>query len=311
MQRLHEKDLSRPRAPPRRLRASLRADGVRGEAPRHDVDRLAGSADRGRRARVPGALPRYVVEELKTDLGSDGAAGQLQQRPTAAEGGIFKRTWWKYYAIVPPVIHELAFSLDCSFKDTDGTDYVCGGVWGRTCSPICYLIDFLRARLDFVATLAFLREIHKKWPNVFAKLIEDKANGPAVIAALQREIPGIIAIEPEGGKVVRARAASPIVEAGNVWLPDPANAQRIAREWLAVAERSGSWLPAKYVQAKLVHNDYLGEMGEWVSEYVEEHAVFDAGVYDDQVDMTTQVIIRLYKKPGERKKGEELAELGG
>ena len=86
-----------------------------------------------------------------------------------------------------------------------------------------------------------------------------------------------------------------------MWLPDPAHAQRIAREWLTVAERSGSWLPAKYVQPKLVHNDYLGEMCQWVSEYVEEHAVFDAGVYDDQVDMTSQVIIRLYKKPGTKK----------
>jgi phage terminase large subunit-like protein len=48
-------------------------------------------------------------------------------------------------------------------------------------------------------------------------------------------------------------------------------------------------------------NDYLGPMVEWTSEYVEEHAVFDAGVFDDQVDMTTQVINRLYKKQGTKK----------
>jgi len=40
------------------------------------------------------------------------------------------------------------------------------------------------------------------------------------------------------------------------------------------------------VRPKLVRNDYLGEMVEWVSEYVEQHAVFPAGV-NDQVDMTS------------------------
>jgi predicted phage terminase large subunit-like protein len=300
MQRLHEKDLSghvlrrggydhlcipMEFEPTRRCVTSI---GF--QDPRTEEGDLA----------FPELFPASVVEELKTDLGSDGAAGQLQQRPTAAEGGIFKRTWWKRYDAIPPVFRELAFSLDCTFKDTDGTDYVCGGVWGRINADL-YLLDFLCARLDFVATLAFLREIHAKWPHVFAKLVEDKANGPAVISALQREIPGLIAVDPEGGKVVRARAASPIVESGNVWLPNNEHAQRIAREWLAVAEKPGSWLPAKYVRPKLVRNDYLGEMVEWVSEYIDQHAVFPAGVNDDQVDMTSQVIIRLYKKPGTKK----------
>ncbi|NJL03080.1 MAG: phage terminase large subunit, partial [Spirulinaceae cyanobacterium SM2_1_0] len=57
------------------------------------------------------------------------------------------------------------------------------------------------------------------WPQVRAKLIEDKANGPAVIATLQREISGLIAVEPQGGKQARAAAVSPVIEAGNVWLP--------------------------------------------------------------------------------------------
>ena len=52
-----------------------------------------------------------------------------------------------------------------------------------------------------------------------ATLIEDKANGSAVIEELGREVPGVIAINPEGGKVARAWAAQPTVEAGGMFLP--------------------------------------------------------------------------------------------
>jgi hypothetical protein len=48
------------------------------------------------------------IEALKISLGSYGAAGQLQQRPSPAGGGIFKRHWFRYWqprgANLPPVI---------------------------------------------------------------------------------------------------------------------------------------------------------------------------------------------------------------
>ncbi len=47
-----------------------------------------------------------------------------------------------------------------------------------------------------------------------AKLVEDKANGPAVISQLRRRVPGLIAVDPQGDKVARARAVAPDVEAG-------------------------------------------------------------------------------------------------
>ena len=47
--------------------------------------------------------------------------------------------------------------------------------------------------------------------------MEDKANGPAVIQALRHEIPGLVAVVPDGGKVARAQAVSPQVESCNVW----------------------------------------------------------------------------------------------
>jgi hypothetical protein len=50
--------------------------------------------------------------------------------------------------------------------------------------------------------------MYAKWPKAHRKLVEDKANGTAVIETLRHEISGIIAVEPEGGKEARAHAVS-------------------------------------------------------------------------------------------------------
>jgi phage terminase large subunit-like protein len=44
---------------------------------------------------------------------------------------------------------------------------------------------------------------------VSLKLVEDKANGPAVVQSLCHQIAGFVVVSPEGGKISRAAAASP------------------------------------------------------------------------------------------------------
>src|SRR5439155_25469610 len=105
------------------------------------------------------------------------------------------------------------------FKDTTGADYVVGQVWGMRGAD-CYLLDQVRGRWDFPRTVQMIRVLARKWPEAVTKLVGDKADGPAVIATLRREVPGLIAGNPGGGKQSRAQAASPLVEAGNVHLPE-------------------------------------------------------------------------------------------
>jgi predicted phage terminase large subunit-like protein len=184
------------------------------------------------------------IESLKISLGSYAAAGQLQQRPSPAGGGMFKRHWFRYWqprgANLPPVIVRLPDgtqasiiavdlchqvddqiqSWDCSFKDLHTSDYVVGQAWARV-GAVYILTDQVRARMDCPTTVKAVRELSLKWPGSVAKLIEDKANGSAVIQMLALEIPGILPVNPEGGKVARAAAVSPLIEAGNVYLPHP------------------------------------------------------------------------------------------
>ncbi len=56
-----------------------------------------------------------------------------------------------------------------------------------------------------------------KWPKARAKVVEDKANGPAVMDVLDKEIPGMVPYNPRGSKEERAISVTPYFEAGNVF----------------------------------------------------------------------------------------------
>ena len=171
-------------------------------------------------------------------------------RPTSAEGNIFKREWWKYYNKLPENIQLVGISVDATFKDSDTSDFVAIEVWGKLNGDY-YLIDLIKRRMDFPETLRAMRYMADKYPQKHSILVEDKANGSAIISMLKHEIGGIIAITPKESKVARANAITGIVESGNVYLPEYA--------------------------------DFTGE-------FVEEFASFPNGVNDDLVDACTQFI---------------------
>ncbi len=172
-------------------------------------------------------------ERRKRDTGPWSWAAVYQGRPAPAEGGIFPRDLPTYdeplwierpdgARTIPGMgreDHEAIQSWDLTFTDGTKSDYVVGQVWLRVGSNV-YLVDQIRGRMDFNRTLQAIREMSARWPETGAKFIENKANGPAVINSLSREIPGIIPVEPEGGKVVRAHAVSPFFHAENVHLPN-------------------------------------------------------------------------------------------
>jgi predicted phage terminase large subunit-like protein len=227
------------------------------------------------------------VEEIKTSIGPVGFAGQYQQRPAPGEGAKFKREWFRYWnprdvevnqatgkynpvrveipgskdpvykvpEMVPAAFEQVVLSFDCAFKDAEENDFVAGHAWGRV-GANCYLIGHVYEHLDFVKTLAAFRKMSHDFPCP-EKLIEDKANGPAVVSTLRNEIPGIIPIEPEGGKVARANAVTPYVESGNVYLPNP-------------------------------------DLFPWVRDFIEQCANFPRAKHDDEVDAMTQALRRLY-----------------
>ena len=191
-----------------------------------------------------------ALAAIKATVGSRDWAALYQQHPTPGDGGTFKREWWQFYRTLPDGLYDYIQSWDCTFKDAQSSDYVVGQVWARKGSSR-YLLDQVRGRMSFTETIRAVRSLSAKWPQAVRKLIEDKANGTAVIDVLRRELPGLIPVEPEGGKIVRANAVTAVAEAGNVFLPDPS-------------------------------------IAPWVHDFIEEHAMFPNGANDDQVDAQSQ-----------------------
>ena len=109
---------------------------------------------------------------------------------------------------LPSDFDQVIQSWDMSFKDTRNSDFVVGQIQAAQ-GANRYLLDQIRDRLDLPGTLMAVRRLSCQWPNSHLKLVEDKANGPAVIQSLRHQIGGLVEVNPEGGKMSRAAAASP------------------------------------------------------------------------------------------------------
>lgn len=206
------------------------------------------------------ALVRW--EETKIGVGTYAWNALYQQEPSPPGGAIVHREWFQYYD-VPPNLGDLEMiiqSWDLTFDNTEGSDFVVGQVWGRQAARY-YLLDQVRARMSFTESIAAIRTLSAKWPMARLKLVENAANGPAMISTLKRSVAGLVPVKPTKSKVDRLRGVTPLYEAGNVWVPSP-------------------------------------KLAPWVHDYVEELVAFPNGVNDDQTDGSTQALDRMSAATG-------------
>jgi predicted phage terminase large subunit-like protein len=211
--------------------------------------------------------------EIEVQAGSRVFNALYQGRPSPETGDVWKRQWWRRYDT--PMwsdagdgktwhvdVDEVLISGDLTFKDTKSSDFVVLQVWAKK-GANAYLLDQVHKRLSFTETLKAFTGLVEKWPDAKAKLIEDKANGSAVIDTLKQRIPGIIPITPTETKIARANAVAPFLEAGNVLLPS---------KDIALFDVDG---------------------------LIEEAAAFPNGTHDDQVDATSQALSRMFVRAGQ------------
>ncbi len=222
MQRLHDMDLAGEMA--KRGDYEVLRLPMRYESKYHCVTSLGVADPRTEDGELldPKRVPEVEVAKLEKILGPLGTAAQLQQRPTPAGGNIFQLAWLqKSYDSLPLSVDQWCLSADCTFKGKDTSDFVCIQVWARVGVDF-YLVDQVNERLSFTDTLIRLREISAKWPLALVKLVEDAANGAAVVDTLKRELFGLELVKPKGGKEARANAVTPVFRSGNVYLPSSA-----------------------------------------------------------------------------------------
>jgi predicted phage terminase large subunit-like protein len=219
---------------------------------------------------------KKALAEAFVTLGSRGYAGQYQQRPAPQGGIIFNPLWWRTWTEsgvnpLPQTFDQQIISVDCAFKDQSHNDFVSIQVWGFV-GPRSYLIARDTQHRGYTSTKQGIRDMKAVHPGVNLVLVEDKANGSAVVEELKKEF-NIIAIDPQGGKESRAQACSADMEAGNVYLPDK-------------------------------------EAHAWVTKFITDFAKFPAAKHDDDVDACTQALnwrrgrrfglLEYYKEEGEK-----------
>jgi len=189
-----------------------------------------------------------------------------QGRPAIEGGNIVKRDWFQFYDKLPPMGYVM-MSVDATFKDGKNSDFVSIQVWGKSNNKM-YLIDKMTERMGFVATTHAIRTMLSKHSSIKGIIIEDKANGSAIIDTLRRELTTpIMPVNPKGGKIARFEAISMHIEAGKVYLPS-------------------------------------NKM--WTHDFIEQCVAFPAVPHDDDVDSMTQAISRLIRYRAEIISGEEL-----
>ena len=182
-----------------------------------------------------------------------------QCAPRAEEGSLVKRGWWRFYN--PEEVRFAGaqlISVDAAFKGLSTSDFVAITVWAKAGTNY-YLRRCVNRQMGFSETLRAIREVKARFPAASRVLIEDKANGPAIIEVLQREM-FCIPVNPRGGKVARVQAVSAAIESGHVWLPE--NMENLA-------------------------------------EYLDQWTAFPAAAHDDMVDSSTQALSYMLHLSGE------------
>lgn len=185
-------------------------------------------------------------------------AALYQCSPRVEGGNLVRRQWWKRFSLQnTPNFGTQVISVDAAFKGDERNDFVAITVWGKAGNDY-YLLDCLNRHLDFPGTLRAIRAMAQVHPQARAVLIEDKANGSAVIQTLQKEL-FCIPVTPKGGKVARVHAVSPAIEAGHVYVPEG--------------------LP-------------------WAEEFLDQWTAFPTGKHDDMVDSASQALSWLLSASG-------------
>ena len=92
-----------------------------------------------------------------------------------------------------------------------------GTVWGQKGSQK-YLLDMVRARLSFTASITAIKALAAKYPDYTAIYIEDAANGAAAIDTITKAMKAIIPVRADRSKNSRLMAVAPQFEAGNIFI---------------------------------------------------------------------------------------------
>ena len=200
------------------------------------------------------------LESVKASLPGAKWNAQWMQNPTAEEGALLKREWWREWEhdTLPPVEHVIQ-SYDTAFMKKETADYSAITTWGvfrpsEDEGPQLILLDALKGRYEFPELRRIAKEQYDYWKPETV-IVESKASGLPLTYELRKMGIPVLNFTPSKGndKHSRVNAVAPLFESGSIWAP--------------------------------THMEYAQDV-------IEECAAFPYGDHDDLVDSTTQALMR-------------------
>lgn len=220
-----------------------------------------------------------ALAPIKAALGEYGTAGQLQQSPSPAGGGIIKIDnikLWPAKEPIPPLQYVIQ-SYDTAFTEKTSGDPSACTVWGivqRHGENVALMMDAWAEHLGYPdlrsRVISEYGDSYAGNPDDLGNpgrkadlvLIEEKASGQSLIQDLRRANVPVRGYNPgRADKVSRAHMIAPIIDAGLVYV-----------------------IESKKNKGKPV---------SWAKDVIDEMEKFPAGEHDDRVDCTTQALIYL------------------
>lgn len=195
-------------------------------------------------------FPLVVLESIRIAVGAQVWQALYQGNPTAAQGAVFKRSWFRRYQTPPEKFSKVVQSWDTAFKAGAANDFSVSTTWGAAENGY-YLLHCWRDRVEFPELKRQVAQQAEQW-RPHAIIIEDKASGQSLIQELRTATPfPVLAVKVDADKNTRANAVTAFFEAGKVFFPEGA---------------------------------------AWLAELEDELAGFPGSVHDDIVDSVTQAL---------------------
>lgn len=268
MQRLHEDDVAgtiiKLRLPYVHLNLPMEYEPEQHCVTRRKDGTILFEDPRSRDAELlfPERFPRAEIEGLKASKGSYAYAGQYQQRPTAREGGLFKRAWFNGRIIprssLPKTIVRRVRAWDFAgseAKPGKSPDWTAGLRLARH-GPDFYVegVNRFRATPGSVERTV-VGDAELDPPGTVIRIPEDPGQaGKAQVESYIKALVGytVVAVRPTGSKEVRATPAATQAEHGHIYL---------------------------------VNSGPLEDgLDPWIEPFLSELTAFPNGAHDDQVD---------------------------
>lgn len=176
----------------------------------------------------PDKMQDYLVQQ---HLSLENFAALYQQSPVTEQGVIFEARHLIEYSVLPEHFDMIVIGVDTSYKATAVESDDCAMVVLGKINKNWYLIEFIARRMRFIETVEEAKRLKEKY-NCRTMVIEEKANGVALIEMLQKDLVGMNIIGCDMGpmsKRAKAEMTTPIFANGNFHVPSKASNPEIEK----------------------------------------------------------------------------------